>query len=63
MDGSKDSSDSIATLTSSRVDIKGACLKELNENIIETQLKETDGMKKIIEDIEENGIQEYHEVC
>ena len=48
---------SIAVLTSSRANIEDARVKELSENIIEAQLKEIDEMKKLIEDIEKNGIQ------
>lgn len=48
---------SIAVLTSSRANIEDARVKELSENIIEAQVKEIDEMKKLIEDIEKNGIQ------
>lgn len=46
---------SIAILTSERADISDPRVQELRDSIIKTQKEEIAEMKKLIEDIEENG--------
>jgi len=49
---------SIAILTSERADVSDPRVQELRDSIIKTQKEEIAEMKKLIEDIEENGEKE-----
>ena len=49
---------SIAILTSERADVSDPRVQELRDTIIKTQKEEIAEMKKLIEDIEENGEKE-----